>query len=167
MRKLFFSAVAAFALAAFVACGGGAPKLEGTEVVKADFAFIQPTGWEVSDYQDGDDIGAEVKGKDSTATVFITIKSLPNRNYEKEVEYYNGDEDTKAIEDFQADGITFKTYKRQRGESAYYILIAPRPSGSGTLSVSLNDDRLVSDPMTRQIAKDIIATIKPAEKKAE
>ena len=47
MKKFLSFAVVAFAAVTFVACGNSAPKLEGTEVAKKYFTFIQPTGWEM------------------------------------------------------------------------------------------------------------------------
>ena len=162
MRKIFSIVATAFAVAAFVACGGNsAPKLDGTEIVKKDFVLIQPTGWEAVQNEDAK---VEIHGKDSVATVRIMVEAQADRDYAKELEYYTSDDIYQPVEDFQSEGFTFKVFKRSQNETCRYIFVAPLTAEKGALKIFLSDDRLVSDPITRQIARDIIANIKPAAK---
>ena len=167
MKKIFSIAIAALAVAVFAACSSK-PKLEGTEVVKKYFTFIQPTGWEVEG--NGADENKVIMHFEDSVKYTVTVEANDNCTYENEIKFYSEEADfckpLPADQDIQANGITFKGFQKPSDLYTFYITQLTNAE-KGKLTVSVSTNKYDVDPMQNPIIKDFIANVKLNEKKAE
>ena len=164
MKKILSFAVVAFAVAAFVACGNSAPKLEGTEVVKKYFTFIQPTGWEIQG-NGADQNKVEMVFEDSVK-YWVTIEANDHCGWEHEINFYTNDADfidpLPAEQDVVVGDVTFKGFQKERNKYTMYItkLTNADEDGDGKLTVSISTNKSDVDPLQNPIFKTFIANVK-------
>lgn len=164
MKKFFSFAIVAFAAVAFVACGNSAPKLEGTEVAKKYFTFIQPTGWEMEG--NGADENKVVLLFEDSVKYRVTVEANDHCGWEHEIGYYTGDTETyKALpaeQDIVVGDATFKGFQKNSDLYTFYMtkLTNADEDGDGKLTVSISTNKYDVDPLQNPIFKDFIANVK-------
>ena len=170
MKKILYFAFAALAAVVFVACGNSAPKLEGTEVVKKYFTFIQPTGWEV---EEGVDENKVIMHFEDSVKYTVTIEANDHCGWDHEIEFYTKDADfvdpLPAEQDIEANGVVFKGFQKDADKYTMYItkLTNADEDGDGKLSVSISTNKYDVDPLQNPIFKQFIANVKLNTKEGE
>lgn len=163
MKKVFAFAAVAVAVVAFVACKS-TPKLEGTEVAKKYFTFIQPTGWQIQDSESNDD--KVVLTFEDSVKYRITVEANDHAGWEHEIDFYTNDADfvdpLPAEQDVDANGVIFKAFQKDSDKYTMFLtkLTNADEDGDGKLSVTISTNKYDVDPLQNPIFKQFIANIK-------
>lgn len=167
MKKIFCFAIAALAVAMFTACSSK-PKLEGTEVVKKYFTYLQPTGWEVEG--NGADENKVIMHFEDSVKYTVTIEANDHCSYESEIKFYSEDADfckpLPAEQDIQANGLTFKGFQKESDKYTFFITELTNAE-KGKLTVSMSTNKNDVDPLQLDIFKEFIANVKLNAKEGE
>lgn len=154
MKKINLFAIAVVVICTLSACGKKI-NYQGTLTEKNRFSFVKPDSWN----QTVDTDERVFIKDDETEKVTFSIEAEEGKDYERQISYYNESTSPwEAYEDIQADGFTMKGFKKKNNE--YYSFVAPLPDGKGQLIVFVGSLKTDDNPMSHEIVKEIISTIK-------